>query len=249
MYPIVRLVRWLKRIKRIYITNSLRTPGISETRDIGAPQSREVKPATNVIPMKMERGNDMGSRQARTIFWRGNDMGSRQARTVFDRVIERCPYCNSKDIIKRGRRKKKYEVAQLYYCNHCKKTFTAPKAKGRSFPLKVILEGLCLYNIGHSAEESVRLLKEQFGLDVSDRTLREWVSAYEHLCRYSRMRPYGLKLYSPHQVIQTVHLFHRQVYDFSVHRAKLALILTGRDREQSSGAISALGRLGRGDRK
>jgi len=89
----------------------------------------------------------------------------------------------------------------------------------------VVLEGLCLYNIGYSAEESSSRLKEQFGLEVSARTLRDWVSEYEPLCRYSRLRPYGLKLYSPSQVIQTVHLYHRQVYDFSVHRSKLALIL------------------------
>jgi len=139
--------------------------------------------------------------------------------------IDACPYCNSKKIIKRGKRQKKYEIAQLYYCNHCKKTFTTPKAKGRSFPLRVILEGLCLYNIGYSAEESVKLLKEQFGLDVSARTLRDWVHDYAELCRYARLRPYGMKLYNAHQVIQTAHLYHRQVYDFSVHRAKLALIL------------------------
>jgi len=40
-----------------------------------------------------------------------------------------------------------------------------------------------------------------------------------------RLRPYGLKLFKPHQVIQTTHLYHHQVYDFSVHRAKLALLL------------------------
>ena len=55
--------------------------------------------------------------------------------------------------------------------------------------------------------------------------MNDWVKEFEPLCRYSRLRPYGLKLFSPNQVIQIVHLFHRQVYDFSVHRAKLALLL------------------------
>jgi len=40
-----------------------------------------------------------------------------------------------------------------------------------------------------------------------------------------RLRPCGLKLFSPHQIIQTAHLYHHQVYDFSVHKAKLALLL------------------------
>lgn len=74
-------------------------------------------------------------------------------------------------------------------------------------------------------EESCQRLKEQFGLEIKFSTLNDWVKEFEPLCRYSRLRPYGLKLFSPAQVIQTVHLFHRQVYDFSVHRGKLALLL------------------------
>ncbi|PIV39919.1 MAG: hypothetical protein COS29_00010 [Candidatus Omnitrophica bacterium CG02_land_8_20_14_3_00__42_8] len=136
-----------------------------------------------------------------------------------------CPYCAGKDVVRRGLRKKKYETAQLYLCNACQKTFTGQKVKGKSFPLRVIFEGLSLYNTGYSLEESCRRLKEQFGLDIKASTLSDWIKEFEPLCRYSRLRPYGLKLYSPNQVIQTAHLFHRQVYDFSVHRAKLALLL------------------------
>jgi len=136
-----------------------------------------------------------------------------------------CPYCAGKDVVRRGLRKKKYETAQLYLCNACQKTFTGQKVKGKSFPLRVIFEGLSLYNTGYSLEESCRRLKEQFGLDIKASTLSDWIKEFEPLCRYSRLRPYGLKLYSPNQVIQTAHLFHRQVYDLSVHRAKLALLL------------------------
>jgi len=144
------------------------------------------------------------------------------------RAIEGCPYCSGKDIVKRGLRKKKYEVAQLYWCNKCRRTFTAQKVKGKTYPLRVILEGLCLYNVGYSLEESCRRLREQFGLDVKLSTLADLIKEFAPICRYSRLRPYGLKLYSPPQTIQTVHLFHRQVYDFSVHRSKLALILQER---------------------
>lgn len=62
-------------------------------------------------------------------------------------------------------------------------------------------------------------------MEVKASTLNDWVKEFTPLCRYSRLRPYGLKLFSPNQVIRTVHLFHRQVYDFSVHLAKLALQL------------------------
>jgi len=136
-----------------------------------------------------------------------------------------CPYCRSKDTVKRGLRKKKYETSQLFLCNSCKKVFTGQLVKGKSFPLRLILEGLSLYNIGHTLEKTCELLKEQFGLDVKPTTLSDWVKEFGNLCRYGRMRQFGMKLYSPNQVIQAVTLYHRQIYKFCIHRAKLALIL------------------------
>jgi transposase-like protein len=140
-------------------------------------------------------------------------------------LADECPYCRSRDIVKRGWRRKKYEKAQLYLCNACKKTFTAQRVKGKSFPLRIILEGLSFYNIGYSLEESCQRLKEEFGLNITASTLNEWVKEFAPLCRYARIRPFALKLFGPNQVIQTTHLYHHQVYDFSVHRAKLAILL------------------------
>ena len=139
--------------------------------------------------------------------------------------ISQCPYCSSKDIIKRGKRKKKHEVRQRYYCNSCKRAFVPERVKGKKFPLKMILEGLSYYNTGHSMQESCRLLNEGYGIKVDSSTLSHWVEEFAPLCRYGRMRPFGLKLFSAAKTVQTVHLYHRQVYDFSVHRAKLALVL------------------------
>ena len=35
-----------------------------------------------------------------------------------------CPYCNGRDVIKKGQRIKKHGEAQLYYCKACDKKFT-----------------------------------------------------------------------------------------------------------------------------
>jgi len=139
--------------------------------------------------------------------------------------ITHCPYCQGKNIVKKGTRKKKLETVQLFYCNDCKKVFTPQKVKGKQFPLNVILEVLNFYNTGFTLEESCKFLKTKFGLDVSINTLSNWVKEYESICRYARMRDFGLKLFSPNQVIQSVRLYHRQVFDFLYHRAKIALIL------------------------
>jgi len=132
------------------------------------------------------------------------------------------PACSS---TVRGTRKTKYEVRQLFLCNGCGKTFTPQKVKGHSFPLKVILDGLSFYHTGFTLEASCGLLHERFGLEVKPSTLADWVKEFAPLCRYARMREFGLKLCSPHQAIQSVRLYHRQAFDFRYHRAKLALIL------------------------
>ena len=137
----------------------------------------------------------------------------------------RCPYCSGINFIKSGKRIKKYETQQRYFCNDCKRFFVPQLVKGKSFPLKVILDGLSFYNTGYTLVESCKFLKENYGMEAKDSTLAEWVKEFEPLCRYSRLRPYGLKLFSPAQVIRTSHLYHHQVYDFSVHRGKLALLL------------------------
>ena len=203
------LVRfWLK-----HITKKPRTPEISETRDMKRVQIRDTessKSTTPAVVLSVEDNN-------------GRDNTSASGNAGIGTA--RCPYCAGKNVVRRGKRKKKYEIAQLYFCRHCQRTFTGQKVKGKSFPLKLIFEALSFYNTGFSLEESCRRVKEKFGLEVKPSTLFDWLKEFEPLCRYSRLRPYGLKLYGPNQVIQSVHLFHRQVYDFSVHRAKLALVL------------------------
>lgn len=200
-----KLERFVRRFWLKYLPKSGQTPKIPETRDKTTPPIREKKTA-KIVTFEHQQDVNIGI-------------------NVGIPPISHCPYCSGKNVVKRGARKKKYEIQQRYLCNDCKRSFVPPKVKGKSFPLKVILEGLSYYNTGFTLEESCRLLKEEYGLEVKDSTLSDWVKEFEPICRYSRLRPYGLKLYTPNQVIQTVHLFHRQVYDFSVHRAKLALML------------------------
>jgi hypothetical protein len=136
-----------------------------------------------------------------------------------------CPYCQGKNLIKRGKRKKKLETVQLWFCKDCRKTFTPQLVKGKTFPLQVILDGISYYHTGFSLEQSCQFLRDQYGLKVQPSSLSGWVKQYQTICKYSRMRKYGTKLFSPHQVIPSISLYHRQVYKFRIHRAKLALLL------------------------
>ena len=191
--------RFLRYFWRKYLPKKPPTSDFSETREKITPPIRETKTIQKAenLPIECAKSPDAYP----------------------------CPYCSSKNTVRRGLRKKKYEIQQRYLCNDCQRSFVPQKVKGKSFPLSVILEGLSFYNTGFTLEESCQKLKEQFGIEVKPSTLSDWVKEFETICRYARLRPYGLKLFSPNQIIQTVHLFHRQVYDFSVHRAKLALLL------------------------
>jgi hypothetical protein len=215
--PFVSLGSFFRRFILKYLPNSGQPPAFSETREKITPPPREIKSTQKVQNPAPKPENSTPESEAHP---------SKPELTPSPSPgVHQCPYCLSKDVVKRGLRDKKYEVQQRYLCNACQKSFVPQRVKGKSFPLKVIFDGLSLYNSGFSLEESCRRLKEKFGPEVKDSTLSDWLKEFEPFCRYARLRPYGLKLFKPHQAIQTTHLYHHQVYDFSVHRAKLALLL------------------------
>lgn len=143
------------------------------------------------------------------------------------RVAEHCPYCQSKDFVKRGIRKNKYQAVQLYLCKNseCGRTFTAQDVKGKHFPLNVVIEGMSYYNLGFTFEESCALLYQKFGARPEPATLSAWVDEYKKLCRYERLRPYAVKMYQPRETVEVVTMAHRQLYRFRYHRPKTTLML------------------------
>lgn len=140
-------------------------------------------------------------------------------------IVSRCIYCESKNIVKRGKRKKKREDVQLYRCGDCARTFTGQKIEGKHFPARMILDGISYYNAGFSFAECSRFLKLGYGIKADETTLAGWVKEFADICSYGRMRPYGLKLFPATQTIQSSKMFHRQIYHFRYHRAKMVLAL------------------------
>lgn len=51
------------------------------------------------------------------------DFGYDEKEAPNNKAIEKCIYCQGRDIVKRGTRKKKLEIVQLYKCKSCSKTF------------------------------------------------------------------------------------------------------------------------------
>jgi ribosomal protein L37AE/L43A len=53
-----------------------------------------------------------------------------------DKPPERCPYCDSTHVTRKGMRKKKIEIVQLWRCASCKRVFTPSPAVlcNRTYP-------------------------------------------------------------------------------------------------------------------
>ena len=60
---------------------------------------------------------------------------------------------------------------------------------------------------------------------ISAATLLAWITQYEPLCAFARMRPFSIKLFPPEQTISSATLAHRQLYRFRHHRSKTILII------------------------
>jgi len=141
------------------------------------------------------------------------------------RQILKCPYCKGTDFIKKGYRKKKHQKIQLYYCNHCQKKFTPLVSKYKTYPLKVIIESLSLFNKLHTLEESASIVSEKYGLNVSAQNIHNWLKDFEKQLPFLRFREFIAKKFNQRNMLVQSKMFHGQIYDFKYHRAKTQMIL------------------------
>jgi transposase-like protein len=139
---------------------------------------------------------------------------------------ERCPHCGSIAITRKGTRRKKIEIVQLWRCSSCKRVFTpTPSAlRGKTYPLRIVLDAITLYDLGYSLEATAAKIRARHGHRVGRSTIASWLAEHRSLTTYARLRAEGRRLFPPTQTIRSVKLYHRQVYKFAYHRPKLALL-------------------------
>ncbi len=68
----------------------------------------------------------------------------------------RCPNCGSTSLSRKGSRTKKFETVQRWQCGFCGRGFTPapPELRAKTYPLRVILDGVTLYNLGFTLAEA-----------------------------------------------------------------------------------------------
>lgn len=139
--------------------------------------------------------------------------------------VTHCPYCEGSAIIKKGARVKKYETVQLYYCLHCRKKFTPLANKHHTYPLKVIIEALNTYNRFNTQEATARIVSRTYGLPVSAQNVANWLNGFKDVLFFSKMRAAIAATTNRRNIFVQSRMFHRQIYFFKFHRAKLRHIL------------------------
>src|SRR5438093_6940704 len=92
-----------------------------------------------------------------------------------------CPHCGSHNLTRRGTRKKKLEIVQLWRCASCKRVFTPGPAAlhNKTYPLRMILAALTDYDLGYTLEESAARLRKKLHRTVSPSTVASWLDEYK----------------------------------------------------------------------
>ena len=146
-------------------------------------------------------------------------------------------------LTRRGTRKKKLEIVQLWRCSSCKRVFTPGPAalRNKTYPLRMILSALTDYDTGYTLEETAARLKKKTHRNVSPSTIAAWLEQYKQHCSYRRLRARGLARFPANQTIRSIKLYHRQVYAFAYHRPKLEFLRDGMldDKRAASAASTA----------
>jgi transposase-like protein len=142
---------------------------------------------------------------------------------------EACPYCGSHSLTRRGTRRKKLEIVQLWRCSSCKRVFTPGPAalRNKTYPLRMIFAALTDYDTGHTLEETAASLKKKTNRRVSPSTIAAWLQEYKRHCSYRRLRAKGLARFPANQTIRSIKLYHRQVYGYAYHRPKIDFLRGG----------------------
>jgi transposase-like protein len=140
-----------------------------------------------------------------------------------------CPHCGSHNVSRRGTRKKKLEIVQLWRCAACKRVFTPGPAPlhNKTYPLRAILAALTDYHLGYSLHDTARRLNKKTNRTVSPSTITNWLDQYHQHCTYRRLRTAGLARFPAEQTIRSTKLYHRQIYAFAYHRPKLEFLRAG----------------------
>ena len=135
---------------------------------------------------------------------------------------ETCAYCSSENLVKRGKRKNKYQALQQYSCKNCKKTFALNSLKNKTYDIKIILDSLNFYNQGYSFKISSDAINKKYKLNISPQTINNWLKEFSYLATFQRIRKKALTYNKPKDmVVRKTFKHNQQPYLYQYHNSKI----------------------------
>jgi len=131
----------------------------------------------------------------------------------------RCPECQSKNIVKRGKRKQRFRVIHTYQCKARKRRFEDKSPPYKMYPARVIYSAINHYNLGHTLEETSRTVNRTFKVKTSKSSVHSWIHEFRYLCPIASLRS---SFYRYNDVLFNKQFEHENLdYEFMYHRYKL----------------------------
>lgn len=140
----------------------------------------------------------------------------------------RCPECKSGNVIKKGKRKTKYKLKQIFYCKTCGKYFVEEEMHWKMYPAKIVINAINYYNLGYTLEETSKQVNRRFKVKTSESSVQRWLSEFSDVCFFRKIRKQVFKNFSKGEVVFTNCFKHQGLeYVFKYHRGKLERYATG----------------------
>ena len=137
----------------------------------------------------------------------------------------KCPYCESKYVIRYGN----YKNKQIYFCKNCGKKHTDYKFKNKTYEPNVIIDAISFYNLGNTIEETVKNINKKFKIRVSKSSVHSWITQYSKICSFRNIRSNVLRYFNNKEDIIMSYSFKHSglTYNFIYHRPKLEMYSKG----------------------
>jgi len=141
------------------------------------------------------------------------------------RFYLKCPYCESKYVIRFGQ----YKNKQIYFCKNCGKKYTNQKPKNKIYDQKIINDAISNYNLGNSIDETVKILNKKYKIKVPNSTINSWITQYSKICSFRKIRSNVLSYYkNKKEIVKSFSFKHNGcTYNFIYHRPKLEMYCKG----------------------
>ena len=152
----------------------------------------------------------------------------------------KCPKCYSKNVIKKGKRKRNFGSVQAYYCKKCSRGFVDKTFKHRTYPTKVVFNALNYYNLGHRLYQTSKFINKKFKVKTGKTTVYSWIKKLQKFRLVSTLRD---NFSDYNDVLFTKRFEHENLeYEFMYHKYKLAVFV----RDQFPGLADYIARFENG---